>query len=123
MRRRFHFMPYVPIVFTSALTKEGIRDLLILALDIYQERQRVVPPDHLRRVLMDALTTQPPASTGRKQVAIRGVRQVDINPPTFLFSVNDPKVHFSYRRYLENRIREAFNFRYAHLRLVFKRSK
>jgi len=123
VRRRFHFMPYVPIVFTSALTKEGVRDLLILALDMYQERQRVVPPDHLRRVLMDALTTQPPASTGRKQVAIRGVRQVDVNPPTFLFSVNDPKVHFSYRRYLENRIREAFNFRYAHLRLVFNRSK
>ena len=122
VRRRFHFMPYVPAAFTSALKNEGIGDLLRLGLDVYQERQRIIPPTHLRNVLFDALANQPPASTGTRQVAIRGVRQVAVNPPTFVFSVNDPKIHFSYRRYLENRIRTAFDFRHTHLRLVFKRT-
>ena len=122
VRRRFHFMPYVPAAFTSALKNEGIGDLLRLGLDVYQERQRIIPPTHLRNVLFDALANQPPASTGTRQVAIRGVRQVGVNPPTFVFSVNDPKIHFSYRRYLENRIRTAFDFRHTHLRLVFKRT-
>ena len=122
VRRRFHFMPYVPAAFTSALKNEGIDDLLRLGLDVYQERQRIIPPTHLRNVLFDALANQPPASTGTRQVAIRGVRQVGVNPPTFVFSVNDPKIHFSYRRYLENRIRTAFDFRHTHLRLVFKRT-
>ncbi len=123
VRRRFHFMPYVPAAFTSALKNEGIGDLLRLALDVYQERQRTIPPKRLSSVLFDALADQPPASTGTRQVTIRGIRQVDVNPPTFVFSVNDPKVHFSYRRYLENRIRTAFDFRHTHLRLVFKRTK
>ena len=122
VRRRFHFMPYVPAAFTSALKNEGIDDLLRLGLDVYQERQRIIPPTHLRNVLFDALANQPPASTGTRQVSIRGVRQVGVNPPTFVFSVNDPKIHFSYRRYLENRIRTAFDFRHTHLRLVFKRT-
>ena len=122
VRRRFHFMPYVPAAFTSALKNEGIDDLLRLALDVYQERQRTIPPNRLRSVLFDALANQPPASTGTRQVSIRGVRQVGVNPPTFVFSVNDPKIHFSYRRYLENRIRTAFDFRHTHLRLVFKRT-
>jgi GTP-binding protein len=46
-----------------------------------------------------------------------------VNPPTFVLNVNDTKIHFSYRRYLENRIRAAFDFRQTHLRLVFKRGK
>ena len=121
VRQRFHFMPYVPISFTSALTGEGIPDLLNLALDLYEERHRQVPHAELRRVMMDALADQPPASTGNKWVQIRGVRQVDVNPPTFLLAVNEPRVHFSYRRYLEKRLRKAFNFRHTHLRLVFKR--
>lgn len=123
VRRRFHFMPYVPTVFTSALNGEGITDLLTLALDLFQERQRVTPHNELQRVLTEALMDNPPASTGRRHVSIRGIRQVDINPPTFVLNVNDTRVHFSYRRYLENRLREAFDFRHTHLRLVFKRSK
>ena len=122
VRRRFHFMPYVPIAFTSALTGEGIQDMLNLALDLYEERQQQAPHNLLSHVVMDALATHPPSSTGRKLVEIKEVRQVDINPPTFLFSVNDPKVHFSYRRYLENQIRKAFNYRHTHLRIVFKRA-
>ena len=116
-------MPYVPIAFISALKNEGVSDLLRLALDLYQERNRVAPPHQLKRTLTEALADKLPASTGPRQVSIRDVRQVGVNPPTFIFSVNDPKVHFSYRRYLENRIRRAFDFRHTHLRLVFKRGK
>ena len=123
VRTRFHFMPYVPVSFCSALTGEGVEQLLKDALDLYQERHRSIPQVDLRHTIRDAMANHPPASTGRKQVHIKEVRQVDVNPPTFLFGVNDPKVHFSYRRYLENRIRESFDFRRTHLRLVFKRTK
>ncbi len=123
VRNRFHFMPYVPVGFCSALTGEGVEGLLALALDLYQERHRSIPQADLRRTVREALANHPPASTGTKLVHIKEVRQVDVNPPTFLFSVNDPRVHFSYRRYLENRLREAFDFQRTHLRLVFKRTK
>ena len=124
VRRRFHFMPYVPICFTSALTGEGIPELLTQALDLYRERQRRVPSGQLRHALMDAMAAQAPPSTGGKKVQIRDIRQVDVNPPLFLLDVSDPQlVHFSYRRYLENHLRAAFDFRCTHLRLILKRGK
>lgn len=123
VRSRFHFMPYVPVSFCSALTGEGVENLLNLAWDLYQERHRSIPQADLRHTIRDAMANHPPSSTGTKQVHIREVRQVDVNPPTFLLGVNDPRVHFSYRRYLENKIRESFDFHRTHLRLVFKRTK
>jgi len=122
VRRRFHFMPYIPISFTSGFTGAGIQDLLRLALDIYSERHQSISHADLRRATRKAVADHLPASTGKKKVFIKDIRQVEVNPPTFVINVNDPHVHFSYRRYLENRIRESFNFRHTHLRLVFKRS-
>ena len=122
VRRRFHFMPYIPISFTSGFTGAGIQDLLRLALDIYSERHQTIGHAELRQVTKKAVADHLPASTGKKKVFIKDIRQVEVNPPTFVINVNDPHVHFSYRRYLENRIRSSFNFRHTHLRLVFKRS-
>ena len=68
VRRRLHFMPYVPIVFTSALERQGIGDLLRLAFDLYEERHRVVPHGKLQHVLLDAMANQPPASMGKRRV-------------------------------------------------------
>ena len=127
VRERLHFMPYVPVCFTSALTGEGIDELLDSALSLWQERQRRVPFRDLQYLLADAVSTHsPPSMHGniRNRLRIRRVRQVGVNPPTFVFSVNDPKLlHFSYRRYLENRIRDKFGFNRTHLRLVFRHER
>ena len=124
VQERLHFMPYVPVCFTSALTGEGIDGLLDTALSLWQERQKRVPFRELQYLLADAVSSHaPPSQRGniRNRLRIRRVRQVGVNPPTFAFSVNDPKLlHFSYRRYLENRIRDRFGFDRTHLRLIFR---
>ncbi len=124
VQERLHFMPYVPVCFTSALTGDGIDDLLDTALSLWQERQKRVPFRELQYLLADAVSTHsPPSQRGniRNRLRIRRVRQVGVNPPTFVFSVNDPKLlHFSYQRYLENQIRNRFGFDRTHLRLIFR---
>ena len=124
VQERLHFMPYVPVCFTSALTGEGIEELLDTTLSLWQERQKRVPFRDLQYLLADAVSTHtPPSQRGniRNRLRIRRVRQVGVNPPTFVFSVNDPKLlHFSYQRYLENQIRDRFGFDRTHLRLIFR---
>lgn len=122
---RLHFMPYVPICFTSGLRHWGIDTLMQTGLALGQERRRRVSPSRLQHVLTGALAdhTPPPVKGhGGQRLRIDGLRQVDVNPPTFLFTVNNPQlVHFSYQRYLENRLRKTFGFDHTHLRLVFRR--
>ena len=121
VRERLHFMPYVPICFTSALTGMGVVDLMDLASSIYQERHVRVPPRSLHHALMDALADHMPPSRKGHRPRFQAVRQVGVNPPTFVFAVRNPQlVHFSYERYLENRFRSAFGYTHTHLRLVFR---
>lgn len=125
VRERLHFMPYVPVCFTSALTKQGIGPLMDTALDLWDERRRLVPGRDLQFMLADALAEHQPPIVRRhrgQRVRINRIRQVGVNPPTFLFTVNNPQlVHFTYQRYLENKIRDSFGFDRTHLKLVFKR--
>ena len=122
VRQRLHFMPYLPICFTSALRGEGIEELMALAQNLFHERLTRVPQGRLHHALMAALADHMPAiRKGGRRLKINEVRQVDVNPPTFAFAVNDPRlVHFSYERFLENRLRTAFGFTHTHLRLVFR---
>lgn len=121
IRQRFHFMPYAPITFTSATKGEGLGELMNLAFEVYGERIRRVPASRLNHALMDALGDHMPPARKGKSLRIGDIRQVDINPPTFIVKVNNPKlVHFSYQRYLENRLRTSLGFTHTHLRLVFK---
>jgi GTP-binding protein len=126
IRELLHFMPYAPMAFISAINGDGIKQLLNAAIDLYEERQRWVPTRELQYLLAEALVDHnPPPVKGRKRERLRvtRLRQVDINPPTFLFTVNQPElVHFSYKRYLENKIRDTFGYDRTHLRLVFKRN-
>ncbi len=124
---RFHFMPYVPICFTSALNRQGITTLMQTAIDLWNERMRWIPGRDLQYLLAEALSEHhPPPVKGRgirrgEFLRITRVNQVGVNPPTFLFSCNNPRlVHFTYQRYLENRIRERFRFDHTHLKLVFR---
>jgi GTP-binding protein len=124
IRDRLHFMSYVPVCFTSALNGQGIDILMRTVLELQQERSRFVPARELQYVLARALGSHSPPPVKRhpgQRLQISRLRQVGVNPPTFLFTVDNPDlVHFSYRRYLENRIRENFGFDRTHLRLVFK---
>jgi len=124
VRDRLHFMPYVPICFTSALEGEGIKAVMDTAQELYAERMRLVRARDLQFMLADALAAhQPPVVRKHRgqRVLINRLQQVGVNPPTFLFTVNNPElVHFTYQRYLENKIRERFGFDRTHLKLVFR---
>ena len=125
VRERLHFMSYVPVRFTSALRGQGIGGLMDTAMDLWDERRRIVANRDLQFMLADAMSEHSPPLVKRNRgvrARINRVRQVGINPPTFLFTVNDPRlIHYTYKRYLENRIRAAFRFNSTHLRLVFRR--
>ncbi|PKB63704.1 MAG: ribosome biogenesis GTPase Der [SAR202 cluster bacterium Io17-Chloro-G2] len=123
VRQRFHFMTYVPIFFTSALHRRGITELMRGVVRLSQERLRRVPQRELQYALASALADHMPAtvkgSRGRR-VRFNRVEQVGVNPPTFQFIVDNPNlVHFSYQRFLENRLRSKFGFDHTHLKLVF----
>ena len=128
VQERLHFMPYVPICFTSALHRQGIAAVLNTALELWQERMRWIPGRDLQYLLAEALTDHTPPPVKGKGIRrgeflrINRVNQVGVNPPTFLFTVNNPRlVHFTYQRYLENRLRDKFRFDHTHLKLVFRR--
>ena len=118
---RYRFAPWAPVHFTSALTGQGIPDLLQLAVHVDEVRRRRVQTSELNRVLQRAFVQHPPRSVGRRRLKLLYVTQAEVQPPTFVFFVNDPELlHFAYRRYLENRIRDAFGFEGAAIRLRFR---
>ncbi len=125
IRRQAPFLHFAPIVAISALTGQRAGRVLDDALTIAAERRRRIPTSRLNRVLSDAVSRhQPPAVKGRRPKFYYAT-QATIEPPTFvLFAADAKSVHFSYRRFLENRIREAFDFEGTPLRLIFReRSK
>ena len=122
VRQAFRFIPYAPLLFVSALTGRKVGTVLETALRVYQERLRRVPTSGLNRLLREAVTSHSPPSKRGKRLRFYYATQAEVDPPTFVFFVNDPQlVHFSYRRYLENRLREAFGFEGTPLRLYFRR--
>jgi GTP-binding protein len=122
LRARFKFAPYAPIVFTSAMKNTGLPNLLHVASKVHASRQQRVGTGELNRIVERAVAENLPRQVGRRRLHILYVTQSDIDPPTFVFFVNDPKLlHFSYRRYLENKIREIFDFEGTPLNFVFRR--
>ena len=121
IRERFRFAQYAPLCFVSALRGTGIDSLLRTALDVHGEWTKGVPRYDLRRTVMNAVAEHPPSPTGRHSLKIYGVAQDKTAPPSFTFYVNRSEmVHFSYRRYLENTLRGAYEFRGSPLRMRFK---
>jgi GTP-binding protein len=124
VQHRLKFMSYAPILFTSAQLGWGIEEVLATAKKVCQERLRHLTPSLLKGVIAQAVAAHAPPSVGGRRLKISGVTQAAVNPPTFVFSVNDPKLlHFSYRRYLENSLRQAFGFWGTPLRLFFTKIK
>ncbi|HEX3639735.1 MAG TPA: ribosome biogenesis GTPase Der [Ktedonobacteraceae bacterium] len=118
------FIPYAPIVFASAKTNYHVKSILETAVKIAEMRYLRVPTARLNEVLQAAIRHHDPGLMRHKHLKIYYATQAQVNPPTFVFFVNDPQtVHFSYERYLENRLREEFSFRGTVIRLQFRPRK
>jgi GTP-binding protein len=119
------FIPFAPIVFTSAKTGYHVQSLLDTVLHITDMRYLRVPTARLNEIVQDAVRRHNPTVVRTKLLKIYYATQTQVNPPTFVFFVNDTQaVHFTYERYLENKLREAFSFKGTAIRLFFKpRSK
>ena len=121
MRRRFKFANYLPLVFISAMRGEGLAKLLRAVLEVHEQRKMRVRTADLNKIVDRAAGEHLPRLVGRKRLHILYATQSGVSPPTFVFFVNDAKlVHFSYHRYLENRIREVFGFTGTPLKFVFR---
>jgi GTP-binding protein len=121
LRRDAPYLAWADIVFASALTGQRVERILREALRVAEERYRRVPTGELNRVVMDAVRAHPPSHVRNRLPKIFYATQVSVAPPTFVIFVNDPSlVHFSYKRYLENRIREPYSFLGTPIRLILR---
>ncbi len=111
---RARFAPFTdfPIIFTSALTKQRIYKVIETAVEVYKNRQRVIPTSQLNTVMLDAIAAYPPPANKGKIIKIKYVTMLKgAQVPTFIFFCNLPQwVKEPYRRYLENKIRENWDF-------------
>lgn len=115
------FIPYAPIVFASAKTGYHVQSLLETVLSIADMRFLRIPTSRLNEAVQDAVRRHNPTVNRGKVLKIYYATQARVNPPTFVFFVNDPQaLHFSYERYLENQLRAAFGFKGTGIRLYFR---
>ena len=117
----FAFMPYAKIVFLSAKTKKRIHTLMPEVLSAYENSKKEIKTSLLNKVIMDAYELNLPPSYKGKRLKIYFSTQVSSEPPTFNIQVNSKGlVHFSYERYIENKIRESFDFSGTPIVINFK---
>jgi GTP-binding protein len=121
VREALQFLDYVPILFISALTGAGVHRVLPTAVAVWEARFHRIRTSEVNRILQDAVARHAPPSRSGRRLKIYYASQPEVDPPTFVFHVNDPDlVHFSYERYLENEIRKAHEFPGTPLRLLFR---
>ena len=121
MRAEFQFATYAPIVFLSALTKKRIHTLMPEVIKVSENIKKEIKTSILNNVILDAYQLNIPPSYKGKRLKIYFTSQTGINPPKFTFRVNNKGlVHFSYERYLENKLRENFDFTGTPIILQFK---
>lgn len=123
IRDNFQFMEYAPAVFVSAKTKQRLNRILPLAEHVAEQHAMRVVTHVLNEVIMDAVATNAPPTDKGRRLRINYATQVGVKPPTFVLFVNEPELmHFSYERYIENRLRAAFQFEGTPIR-IFTRKK
>ncbi len=117
----FKFLHYAPIVFVSALEKKGMNKIIEQVEKVHAATQTRVKTSVLNEVITEAMIWKEPSSFNGGVLNILFVNQVAIEPPTFVFFVNNKNfLHFSYKRYLENKLREYFGFEGTPLNLIFR---
>ena len=121
VRSQLKFIPYAPILFVSALTRQRIDRVLETAIRVDQQRYQRIPTSELNDLVQESIARHHPPSKAGKRLTFYYATQPVVDPPTLVFFVNDSRlVHFSYQRYLENRIRERWGFEGTPLRLRFQ---
>jgi GTP-binding protein len=121
IQSRLKFAPYAPVLFISAKTGQGVNKIMPLVFQINQERTMRIPDADVNDLIKKAVSSHNLPHKGSKVLNIYSASQTDINPPTFRFLVNDTRlIHFSYERFLENKLREIYSFKGTPVRLVFK---
>ena len=121
IRNNFQFMDYAPIVYLSALTRKRLHTLMPEVIKVYQNSTKFIATNLINDCIKDAYNLNLPPSYKGKRLKIYFCNQTMIQPPTFNIQVNNKSlVHFSYQRYLENKIRESFDFEGTPIVLKFK---
>lgn len=121
LRHELNFISYAPILFISAMTGQRVNKILPKVQEVAETRQYRVPTADLNKWMRDVTTQHPPPSKAGKRVKFFYTTQVSVAPPTIVMFVNKPEwVHFSYQRYLDNRLREQYPFEGTPVRLVFR---
>lgn len=121
IREEFKFISYAPIVFLSALTKKRLHTLMPEIIRVHENINKQIKTSILNNVIIDAVTLNIPPSYKGKRLKIYFVSQNGVKPPHFVFNVNNKTlVHFSYERYLENKIRENFDLTGTPIKITFK---
>ena len=123
LEQRLRFAPYIPIIYISAKLRKGINRILPHAWEIWQERQKQIPQAEVNELVKQAVGSHPPPRAGSRPLKIKRAYQDESKPATFIIKVNNPKlVHFSYQRYLENKLRQEFGFQGVPLKLIFTKA-
>ncbi|MVP00059.1 ribosome biogenesis GTPase Der [Paenibacillus lutrae] len=122
IRDHFLFMTYAPVLYVSARTTARVQKLMPVVNQVAEQHTMRVQTHVLNDVVSDAVMFNPPPTDKGKRLRINYATQVSVKPPTFVFFVNEPDMmHFSYERYLENKIRAAFGFEGTPIRLFTRR--
>lgn len=124
LKRKFDYLPWAPAIFISALKRKNIEKILELSLSIMVERFKKIEDDELNEFMKEITYKHLPPASGNKIPKFYSLEQDAVNPPCFVYWVNNRKgIHFSYRRYLENEIRKKYGFNGTAIRLYFKDKK
>ena len=124
LREKLGFLQYAPVLYTSALTGQRVERVTELVKYVADQQSMRIKTSVLNELIRDAVSVNPPPSKKGKRLKILFMTQVGIAPPTFIVFVNDPELmHFSYLRFIENRLRDSFGFEGAPLRLIVRARK
>jgi GTPase len=121
IQEKLKFAPYAPILYISAKSGQRVNKIMPVVFQIAQERAIQIPEEAIGNLIKESVKNRNMPHKGKKVLEVVSARQNGVKPPSFRFIVNDPElVHFSFERYLENRIREVYGFKGTPIRLSFK---
>lgn len=122
IREQLGFMQYAPTIYVSALTKQRVVKIIDLVNYVAEQNAMRIATSNLNDVIRDAIAMTPPPTDKGRRLKILFVTQVTVKPPTFVIFVNDPELmHFSYLRYLENKLRSTFGFEGSPIRMIIRK--
>ena len=122
LRDEIGFLQYAPVLYASALTGQRVSRVTALVKYVAEQQSMRIKTSVLNELIRDAISVNPPPMHRGRQLKILFMTQVDIRPPKFIFFVNDPELmHFSYLRFIENKLREHFGFEGTPLRLIVRK--